>query len=118
MVRAMAQYSWVPIAATGSRNHVTSKRVKSKKTKQTSARTSSRTIYTALRIAPGVTVSSTDVGGVEKILSLPELSVANGHWVHAGWRLAGVPVSAAILWIPASLIMLLTKRIVKKPASA
>ena len=68
-----------------------------------------------LIIAFGISVAA--VSGIDNIFSSPEMSVADSYWIHAGLHLAGVPVVAAILWIPAAFIMFVTKRIVKKPAS-
>ena len=68
-------------------------------------------------ISAGIAITATT--GVVNIFSTPEFSGGINHWVHAATHLAGGPtVFSLILWIPACLVMLVTKLIVKVPPPA
>ena len=66
-------------------------------------------------VAGGIAITA--VTGVENIFSIPEYSGGENpnHWVHAGLHLAlGPTLFAAILWVPASVVHFVTKKIVRR----
>lgn len=76
-------------------------------------------LVAALIIAAGISITA--VTGIDNIFSIPEFSGASGtqapnHWFHAATHLIGGPTIYALMaWIPASVVLFVTKRILKKP---
>jgi hypothetical protein len=68
-------------------------------------------------ISAGIAITA--VTGTLNIFSTPEFSGNTNHWFHAATHLIGGPtLFSAILWIPAALVMLVTKFAVKTPPPA
>ena len=66
-----------------------------------------------------VGIGITAVTGTINIFSTPEFSGNTSHWMHAASHLLGGPtLFSVIFWIPASLVMLVTKLVVKTPPPA
>ena len=65
-----------------------------------------------------VGIGITAATGVVNIFSIPEFSGSDdpNHWIHAMTHLVGGPtLFALLLWLPASVVMAVTKLIVKVP---
>ncbi len=68
-------------------------------------------------ISAGIAITA--VTGTLNIFSTPEFSGNANHWFHAATHLIGGPtLFSVILWVPAALVMLVTKFAVKTPPPA